>query len=217
MTPPAKKAQPTGSKTNSGSLSDLLSKPEQDEVTDTTSDTSETSDAPVADGETNKPVDDGDTEFDRDEDYTDENEDVKSTVIRPEDIKPPVDNTDKSGLNTSFDDSDKADKPVISNQVVGTVPNKTPAELAAETPAQTASRYGIDQSVTDEDANNPRVQAYRDTHVNQVPAGTHLHPDIAKDMLNRGISEMHTDNAQVKRTVTEYYDFAPDAEHNDKF
>jgi len=155
-----------------------------------------------------------DHKFDRDDDKSPQDH---PTVVRPEDIKPPVDNTDKSATNTNFDDNDKADKPVMSNQVVGTIPNKTPAELAAETPGQTASRYGIDQTVTDEDADNPRVQAFRDTHVNQVPSGTHLHPDIAKDLLNRGISEQHTDNAQVKRTVTEYYDFAPNAEHNDKF
>lgn len=142
--------------------------------------------------------------------------DKDNTVVRPADVKPPVDNTEKPG-SSQIDDKDKADKSALSKNVVSTVPNKTPSELAAETPAQTASRYGVDQTVTDEDADNPRVDVYRDTHVNQVPSGTHLHPDIAKDLLNRGISEQHTDNAQVKRTTTEYYSFAGDAEHNDKF
>lgn len=119
--------------------------------------------------------------------------------------------------NTETDETKKDYTPPLSDQVVATVPNKTPAELAAETPDQTAARYGIDPTITDEDAENPRVQVYRDTKVNQVPSGTHLHPDIAKDLLNRGISEQHTDNAQVRRVTTEGYDFAPDAEYNDKF
>lgn len=146
-----------------------------------------------------------------------DNQNKPPVVVRPEDIEPPVDNTDVSDTNSYGDDRDKADTTNLSPQVVGTVPNKTPAELSSETPKQTAQRYGIDQTITDEDADNPRVDLFRDTHVNQVPSGTHLHPDIAKDLMNRGISEQHTDNAAVRRTSTEYYSFAPDAEHNDKF
>ena len=106
----------------------------------------------------------------------------------------------------------------LSEHVVSTVPNKTPAELAAETPEETAARYNINTEITDEDADNPRVQVYKDTRVKQVPSGTHLHPDIAKDLLNRGIAETHTDNALVRHQDTApTYDFAPDAETNDKF
>lgn len=94
--------------------------------------------------------------------------------------------------------------------------NKTPAELASETPEETAKRYGISTEVTKDDADNPRVQVYSDTQVKQVPSSTHLHPDIAKDLLNRGVSEQHTDNAYVKRVVTEVQDFADSAEVNDK-
>lgn len=207
---PGKKAAPP-------SLSNLMGRDKKDDTS-----TSETKDAPEVKKDAPE-VKDNENKNDKNTPPpmvpgpADVKDKDQKTTFRPDEIDDPVDNTDTSDTNTSVDDNDKADKPVISNQVVGTVPNKTPAELAAETPKQTASRYGIDQSVTDEDADNPRVQAYRDTHVNQVPSGTHLHPDIAKDMLNRGISEQHTDNAQVKRTVTEYYDFAPDAEHNDKF
>ncbi|MFY3741642.1 MAG: hypothetical protein HMLIMOIP_002100 [Candidatus Nitrosomirales archaeon] len=122
-------------------------------------------------------------EFDRDEDYVDEEKD-------------------------SF----------LSENVVATVPNKTPAELAAETPDETAARYNINTEITKEDAENPRVQVYPETVVKQVPSGTHLHPDIAKDLSNRGIAEMHTDNALVRHPDTApTYDFAPDAETNDKF
>lgn len=95
--------------------------------------------------------------------------------------------------------------------------NKTPNELAAETPDEAAERYGIDTSITKEDADNPRVQVYEDTHVRQVPSGTHLHPDIAKDLMNRGISTPSTDMGQVSRPAAVEYDFAPDAETNDKF
>jgi hypothetical protein len=114
-------------------------------------------------------------------------------------------------------DEDKADTWNTSPSVTALRTDKTPAELSSETPDETAARYGVDTTITDEMADNPNIQLYRDTHVNQVPSGTHLHPDIAKDLLNRGISEQHTDNAQVKRTITEAYAFAPDAEQNDKF
>lgn len=114
-------------------------------------------------------------------------------------------------------DSDKENKPFLSDNVVSLKANKTPAELAAETPDETAKRYGIDTSITKEDAENPRVQVYEDTHVRQVPSGTHLHPDIAKDLMNRGISQHTTDSAQVTRSITQGYDFAGDAETNDKF
>lgn len=112
---------------------------------------------------------------------------------------------------------DETSDPFMSPEVVHMASNKTPAELAAETPDETAERYNIDTRISEKDANNPRVQVYRDTLVNQVPSGTHLHPDVAKDLMNRGIAEMHTDNAQVKRVITDTYDFAPDAETNDKF
>jgi hypothetical protein len=112
---------------------------------------------------------------------------------------------------------EKENDTFLSPAVVSTVPNKTPAELSAETPDETAARYGLDTSITDEDADNPRVQAYKDTVVRQVPSGTHLHPDVAKDLQNRGISQHTTDSAQVKREVTETYDFAESSEFNDKF
>lgn len=105
----------------------------------------------------------------------------------------------------------------LSKDVVATVPNKTPAQLAAESPDETAARYGIKQEVPQEVLDNPRVQVYADTPIRQVPGGTHLHPDVAKTLQNRGISEHTTDSAQVKRTIIETYDFAPDAPNNDKF
>lgn len=118
-------------------------------------------------------------------------------------------------------DEDYTDETVgddfLSPNVTSTIPNKTPAELSSETPEETAQRYGIDTKVTQEDIDNPRVQVYKDTRVVQVPSGTHLHPDIAKDLYNRGIAEMHTDNAMVRHEVVSTYDFAPDAPHNDKF
>ena len=113
---------------------------------------------------------------------------------------------------------DRKNDPFLSENVVSTVPNKTPAELSGETPEETAARYNITTEITDEDADNPRVQVYDDTRVNQVPSGTHLHPDIAKSAQNRGIAEMHTDNALVRHPDTApTYDFAPDAETNDKW
>lgn len=89
---------------------------------------------------------------------------------------------------------------------------KTPNELSAETPDETHARYGIDTKITAEDADNPRVQVYRDTHVNEVPSGTHLHPDIAKDLMNRGITYPGSDAAIVTRTVYDYDYADPPAE-----
>lgn len=114
-------------------------------------------------------------------------------------------------------DPDKDEVTGLSKSVVATVPNKTPSELAAESADEAAARYGVDTSITKEDADNPRVQVYEDTRVYQVPSGTHLHPDVAKDLQNRGISSHTTDSAQVSRTISHEYDFAPDAENNDKF
>lgn len=154
------------------------------------------------------------------------NENTKPVVQEPENSDngdPLADaigpDNDKEDVIVDVPDAteDKADTYNVSPSVVALNSNKTPAELAAESPAETAERYNIDNKISDQDADNPRVQVYRDTLVNQVPSGTHLHPDIAKDMLNRGIAESHTDNAQVKRQVTEVYDFAPDADTNDKY
>lgn len=81
---------------------------------------------------------------------------------------------------------------------------KTPNELAGETPDETKARYGYSDTPTAEDIANPHVQVYADTIVKQIPSGTHLHPDIAADLQNRGITEMTTDSAVVKRTTYEY-------------
>jgi hypothetical protein len=105
----------------------------------------------------------------------------------------------------------------LSPAVVSTVPNRTPAQISVETADETAARYGIDDKVSEEDLANPRVQVYEDTVVKQIPGGTHLHPDVALDYQNRGIAASGTDNAQVRRMITDTYDFAPDAEGQDKF
>lgn len=145
-----------------------------------------------------------------------------SDLVNKEEEKKTEETSKEETPEEEFDrDEDYTDENVgdtfLSPHVVSTVPNKTPAELAAETPDETAARYNVDTSITEEDAANPRVQVYKDTQVRQVPSGTHLHPDIAKDYANRGISQNTTDSAQVKREVVETYDFAPDAEFNDKF
>lgn len=115
-------------------------------------------------------------------------------------------------------DSGKAndDKPYYSDNVTAYRADKTPAELASETPDETAKRYGIKNTVTQEELDNPRVQVYEDTKLTQIPSSTHLHPDVAKDLQNRGISLQGTDNAQVSRNYNSGYDFAPDAEYQDK-
>lgn len=153
------------------------------------------------------------------EDMLKKKEEEKKTVETTEETNTNTDSIEftSDDENKYESDSDKENKPFLSDNVVSLKANKTPAELAAETPDETAKRYGIDTSITEEDAENPRVQVYKDTYVRQVPSGTHLHPDIAKDLMNRGISQHTTDSAQVSRVITVDYDFAPDAETNDKF
>jgi hypothetical protein len=113
--------------------------------------------------------------------------------------------------------NDKENDQYLSPAVVSTNPNKTPAQLAAESADETAARYNIEDKVSEEDLKNPRVQVYEDTRLRQIPSGTHLHPDVALDYQNRGIAAPGTDNAQVRRMITDTYDFAPDAEGQDKF
>ncbi len=126
---------------------------------------------------------------------------------------PTVDNKD----NKDFDHGDESErKNGLSTQVVATVPNKTPNELAAETPDEADARYGT-RNPTEENFDDPNVQVYRNQKVPQVPSGTHLHPDIAKDLQNYTISDRTTDSAQVVRQVAEHQVFAGDAEKNDKF
>lgn len=147
----------------------------------------------------------------------DEKSTPEETVTSPEEIPSEEAPPEEHPLDNDDDYDEKENEvPFVSPEVVALKTNKTPAELAAESPAETAERYNINTEISDEDADNPRVQVYRDTLVNQVPSGTHLHPDIAKDLQNRGIAEQHTDNAQVKRQIVDTYDFAPDAEYNDK-
>ena len=90
------------------------------------------------------------------------------------------------------------------------VMDKTPAELSQETPDETASRYNIKETAHDDVVENPRVEVSYDDYVKQVPSSTHLHPDIAKDPHNRGISAPTTDIGQVVRGGVVEFDHAPD-------
>lgn len=117
-------------------------------------------------------------------------------------------NTDNDDLRQRLEDAEKQIEELKNSKDI----RKTPNELSAETPDETRARYGINTDITDEDANNPRVQVYKDTYVNEVPSGTHLHPDIAKDLLSRGITRPTSDAAIVTRTVYDYDYADPPAE-----
>lgn len=104
----------------------------------------------------------------------------------------------------------------LSDAVTHTKFDKTPNEMAHETPDESKRRHNIDTTINEEDLDNPNVQVYRDKNYEQIPSGTHLHPDIVKDLENRGITQHTTDAAVVRRTIEEQV-FAGDAEQNDKF
>jgi hypothetical protein len=149
--------------------------------------------------------------------------------VNTENTEDSTDNVDSSD-DVNREESDKADRdvdedyesthdkdPMLSEAVVSTVPNRTPAQLASETAEETAARYNLKAEPTEADTKNPRVQVYADSEFKQIPSGTHLHPDVVIDMASRRGLTHGTDNAQVRREITHEYDFAPDAEFNDKF
>jgi hypothetical protein len=129
-------------------------------------------------------------------------ENEEPTTVAPENVEAvqPVDSeVEDPNLDADENYEDEKNDPFLSPAVVATVPNKTPAALAAETPEETSARYGV-------------------TAEGQVPSGTHLHPDVAEDYAKRGVNVRTTDSAQVTRQgAVDIYDFAPDAEHNDKW
>lgn len=92
--------------------------------------------------------------------------------------------------------------------------NKTPADLSSETPEESRLRFGIPNEVPDDVHNDPNVTANRDMGFVQIPSGTHLHPDIARDNYNRGVGGQ-AENSQVTRTVTEHV-YATPALQDDK-
>lgn len=96
----------------------------------------------------------------------------------------------------------------------GNVIDKTPAELSAETPEQTANRFNISDEIPEDIANNPNVQVYADDKNFQIPGGTHVHPDIAKDNYNRAVGSPSS-NVGTTRVVSENV-YATEAEQDDK-
>ncbi len=136
-------------------------------------------------------------------------------VLEPASKSSELTTSDENDAKTEKEENNSDDStPPLSENVVSTVPNKTPAELAAETPDESAARYGIDRTITDEDDKNPRVEASHENLFPQIPSGTHLHPDIAKSTQNRGIGTT-TENASFSQAVVGY-DYAEEAPIDDK-
>lgn len=92
--------------------------------------------------------------------------------------------------------------------------NRTPAELAGETPAETQRRYGINDHVPDDVHNNPNVTIDRDNRVEQIASGTHLHPDVAKTTYNSSLYRP-SEGGTVTKTVTQQV-YAEEAPVDDK-
>jgi hypothetical protein len=92
--------------------------------------------------------------------------------------------------------------------------DKTPAELSAESPEETARRFNINDEIPQDVADNPNVQVYAGDKNFQVPGGTHLHPDVAKDNYNRSLNNAGN-SVSTSRTVSENV-YATEAEQDDK-
>lgn len=115
--------------------------------------------------------------------------------------------------NNSDDDLGNPNGVTFGDKNVNVI-DKTPADLAAESPAASQRRYGINDEVSDDVHNNPNIQVRKDEGVQQIPSGTHLHPDVARDNYNRSIG-LQPENGAVTRNVTEFA-YAEEAEHDDK-
>lgn len=102
----------------------------------------------------------------------------------------------------------------IDKQADSKVINRTPAQLAHETPAETAKRYGISSDIPEDVHNDPNVLTTRDNTDFQIPGGTHLHPDIAADNYNRNVGTF-TERAQVSTSSNKRV-YAAEAAFDDK-
>jgi hypothetical protein len=92
--------------------------------------------------------------------------------------------------------------------------DKTPAELAAETPKETQERFGIVSDIPDDVHNDPSNSVSRDNRVPQVMGGTHLHPDVARSTYNDSLG-LSSDQAAVNVERTAFV-YANEAEEDDK-
>lgn len=184
MTPPAKKATPTKS------LSDILSKKDEDETKETVVSPSENTDT----------------------DTGTEKNDQTSTA---DNVKKPEEGTDnQAGVTTDNDKDDFRNPDGVTHQGGENVINKTPADLAAETPQESANRYGISSDIPDDVHNNPNSTITRDNTNYQIPGGTHLHPDIARTTYNRSVGD-RMETGQVTVTTSQMV-FATPAAQDDK-
>lgn len=139
-----------------------------------------------------------------------------------EDLLKDKQNEKDEDVNTSPDSSDEVvenseeyAEPVPGNTGTNVI-NKTPADLAAETPDETDARYGHVEGVNDANHNNPNVNADQDMvkFNKEIPAGTHLHPDIKRSLSNANLGGT-TESAAVTKTVGQRV-YAQEAEVDDK-
>lgn len=188
MATPAKKASP--------SLSDLVKK-------------NDNKNAEEKEVET-PPVDKENSDSKKDQDVVESNKDAKpgNVVVQPE---KPVDNQ----VDNVKSKDDSGNPNGVNFATDANVINKTPADMAAETPAETAKRYGINDKVPQDVHDNPNVAATNDNKLFQIPGGTHVHPDVARDSYNRMVGGRPSESGQVTVTDTQMV-FAQPAEFDDK-
>lgn len=114
-------------------------------------------------------------------------------VVREEDKDKPV---DKEG--TSKNRQVEGPNGVNFSEKAQTLAfSKTPFDLSSETPDETKERYGISDEIPDAVDKNPNVNVSADMGNFQIPGGTHLHPDIAKDRYNRNLDGAGAETASV--------------------
>lgn len=134
---------------------------------------------------------------------------IKPASVVEEERKPVDKQADKDGNNDPFGNNDG-----VTNSGGQNVINKTPADISAESAEETMRRYGYSDEVPQELIDNPNVETDRLMKNYQIPGGTHLHPDVARDNYNRIVGG-RVEHGNVQRTVNEQV-YATEAPVDDK-
>lgn len=190
---PQKKATPAKA---SPSLADRLRSKQEDKENEETPNTPETPEVSEDDNDNDGTSNENDTEV------------KESVVVLPEK------GTDHQAEDVNNNDNFVNPDGVTHSGRVNPI-DKTPADISSETPAETQKRYGISDEVPDDVHNNPNVTATRDNRDFQIPGGTHVHPDVARDNYNRMVGGRPSESGQVTMSSTQMV-FAQEAPFDDK-
>lgn len=199
----------TGSSSSRPSLSDLTNKKAQEEkVDEKKNDTSAKEDSVTAKQNEEKK--------DSSSNSNEEAVDAKTGLLKAgSEIKEEEKPVDKQVGKKSDNDKDPfGNNDGVTNSGNVNVINKTPFDMSAESAAETMERYGYSDQVPQELIDNPNVETIHLMKNYQIPGGTHIHPDVARDNYNRIVGG-RTEHGNVD-VVTQQKVYATEAPVDDK-